>query len=707
MNLEPLLRPRSIAVVGASERPSLGRWMLESLATIGFAGEVYRVNPNYDEVFGQRCYRALTDLPAAPDVVMICVGRRHTLAMIEKAAEAGARAAVIYDGGFAEADSAGRNDQLRLVDVCRAAGIALCGPNCMGILNTAHRSSTFLQPVRDLASLVGNVGLIGQSGSICGSMLADVRRFGFSTVVSSGNEAIVTAAAYIDDMIDDDATRVIAAFIETIRDADRFVAALDRAAEAGKPVVILKAGRSARARAAITSHTGGLAGESRVFSEVLRAHRAIEVSNLEDFTEVLAAFQSKTPIRGPRTQIVTTSGGQAELIIDLAEETGLELRPLPDHLRKAIGDKLAVEVPDGNPFDAWGPGDAGASIPAVLDLLVESREVDAILFSSGDSMDNQPLGRPGRELGYAQMLAEKSRSSPIPLYLLTTRPGVVHSGQVEVLKQAGAALLTGPRQALTAIEKIATWRMFERTPRSPRPCPPLRWDDERTIINEYDAKRLLAEAGLPTVDEEKVSNRTQALESALRIGYPVVLKAVADHIPHKSDLGLVALDLRGPDDLAKAFDRLETIVSGVAGGAVEYVVQAFVSGGVELFAGVIRDPDFGLMLACGRGGIDIEQENDVAFRTLPLAQGDASAMIAELRASRKLEASRGRPAGDTAGLIACLEALSDFAVANAAWIAEIDVNPIKVGYEGQGCRVVDALIVTRRFGAAIEPGPGG
>lgn len=696
LSLDALLRPRSIAVVGASDRPSLGRWMLESLKAIGFAGDILLVNPNYTEVAGLRCYPSLDQLPAPPDVVTLCIGRKHVMTTMELAAEAGARAAVIYDGGFAEAGEDGRADQRRLVDLCRAADIALCGPNCMGVLNPIDRSTTFLQPVRDVAALQGSIALLAQSGSICGSMLADVRRFGFSLVVSSGNEAVVPAATYIDAMIDDPATRVIAAFIESVREPERFVAALDRAAAAGKPVVVLKVGRSQRARAAIQSHTGGLAGEARVFSEVLRAHRAIEVSNLEDLTEVVAALQARRHPAGNRTQIVTTSGGQSELIIDLADEAGHRLPPLPDALCRTIATMLATDVVDGNPLDAWGAGDAGASIPAILDLIIDSKSADAILFCSGDSMDNQPLGRPGREFGYAQMLADKARSSPIPLFLLSTRPGVLHSGQVDVLRRAGAALLCGPRQALSALSKIAAWTSFAEQPRAPTAIPALEWPAARMMLNEYDAKRLLACAAIPTVREELVHDLPGALSAAGRIGYPVVLKVAADDIPHKTDAGLVALDLRTSDDLARAFTDLEGRLRAIRASIDGYVVQSFVSRGLEFFAGVIDDPSFGLMLVCGRGGIDVERDSDIAFRRLPLAEREAETMIAELRAARLLEPSRGRPAADAAALARSLYALSDFAVTQRAHFAEIDINPIKVLSEGEGCIVVDALIVCRK-----------
>jgi acetate---CoA ligase (ADP-forming) len=266
INLDSLLKPRSVAILGASERPSLGQMIMESLSRIGFPGAVYPVNPKYETVFGHRCYASIAELPAGVDVLALCVNHTRIVEHLAAAAERGVRAAVIFDGGFAESGEEGERRQDELVALCRAAGIALCGPNCMGFVSPYARARVYIQQLRDPALLAGNVGLVSQSGSVCIGLLADCRRFGWSHVISSGNEAVLTAADFLDYLIDDPATRMIALFLESIRQPDQFVAGLDRAASRAKPVVVLKVGRSERARRAITSHTGGLAGEARVFS---------------------------------------------------------------------------------------------------------------------------------------------------------------------------------------------------------------------------------------------------------------------------------------------------------------------------------------------------------------------------------------------------------------------------------------------------------
>jgi acyl-CoA synthetase (NDP forming) len=456
VSLDPLLRPTSIAILGASERPSLGLSLILSAQRIGFAGKIYPINPKYPEILGHRCYPGIEALPEAPDVVAFCVGYTRILESFRPLAGKGAKAAAIFDGGFAERGEEGARLQSEIVGICREAGILLNGPNCMGVLNPATRSSIYIQELRDPAGLAGNVGLISQSGSICIGMVADIRRFGFSHVISSGNEALLGAADYMEALIDDPATKVIALFTETIREPERFVAALDRAADRGKPVVVLKVGRTERSRRAITSHTGGLAGESRVFSEVLKAHRAIQVEDMDELTEVLAVCQGERWPAGRRLSVVTASGGQAELVLDVATECGLELPPLPPESRKEAERVIGAITGDGNPLDAWGNGDFATDLPHALKVLDRTPTADVIVFCS-DSCDGQPMGSAERVVGYAGLLVDAASASRKPHYLMNTRPGVMHRDQADLLRAHGVAVIGGSRQGLGAIDKLATW----------------------------------------------------------------------------------------------------------------------------------------------------------------------------------------------------------------------------------------------------------
>jgi acetate---CoA ligase (ADP-forming) len=702
MQLDPLVKPRSVAIVGATDRVGPGRSVIESLGAIGFTGAIYPVNPKYQTVRNLVCYPSLTDLPEAPDVVVFSIRKPLLLEQVRLAVKRGARAAVIYDAGFAELGEEGARQQAEIADLCREAGMSMCGPNCMGILNPIARATTYKQTVMDTTGLAGNVGIVSQSGSVCIALLSDLRRYGVSLSVSAGNEAVTRTVDYLEYLIDDPATKVIATFTETVREPERYVAALDRAAAVGKPVLVLKVGRTERTQRAITSHTGGLAGESRVFSEVLRAHRAIEVSDLDEMSEVLAVCQGERWPRGRGISVITGSGGLAEMILDNATATGLDLPALLPAERAEAERVIGRITGDGNPFDAWGNGNYAVNLPHAMSVVRDSERIAAIVYCADTGNEGQ-LGHPGRVLENVNMLAESARRSHKPHYLMSSRPGVMNVRQARALREAGLVQIGGTRQGLGAIDRVGRYMMAQKPVRPSTNRSGLQLADVlaarpgRRTINEFDSKRLLSAFGAPITREFRVATIAEAASAARDLGYPVVLKALSDEIPHKTELGLVAVGLKNSDELAPAFaqlsERLDRLDPQPRDRA--FLVQEFVAVGIEVFAGVSRDPDFGLSLAFGMGGTAIEVERDFALRMLPLREGDAEAMIGETRGGALLGSVRGRPAADVKSIVACLEALADFAQCNADGLDEVDLNPIKALPEGGGCVVVDALIVAR------------
>ena len=706
MQLDPLVKPRSLAIVGATDRPgSPGRIVIEALGKLGFPGAIYPVNPKYATVLNHVCYPSLTDLPEAPDVVVFSIRNPLIPEQVRLAVKRGARAAVIYDSGFAELGEDGARLQAEIAGLCREAGMPVCGPNCMGILNPPARVTTYKQNVMETAGLAGNVGIVSQSGSVCIALLADLRRFGISLSVSAGNEAVTRTVDYLEYLIDDPATKVIATFTETVREPERYVAALDRAADLGKPVVVLKVGRSERTQKAITSHTGGLAGESRVFSEVLRAHRAIEVDDLDEMTEVLAVCQGTRWPRGPRISVVSGSGGLSELILDNATAIGLDLPPLTADEHSEAERVIGRITGDGNPFDAWGNGNYAVNLPHAMSVVDKSPRIDAIVYCA-DSSNEGHLGNPARVLENVQMLATAAEKSIKPYYLMSSRPGVMNSRQVKALREAGLVQIGGTRQGLAAIDRVGRYMTKPKPPRKPardassQLAELLAANPKRRTINEYDSKQLLAAGGMPVTREHRVTSIEAARQAARELGYPVVLKVLSDDIPHKTELGLLAVGLKDEAALANAFTQLHARIDQIDPRPTDigFLVQEFVGDGVEVFAGISRDPDFGLALAFGLGGTAIEVTRDFALRMLPLREGDAEAMIAESRAGAMLGSIRGRPAADVASLAVCLNALADFAQQNADVLAEVDLNPIKAlpqGSGGCGCVIVDALIVAK------------
>jgi acyl-CoA synthetase (NDP forming) len=698
MQLDPLVKPRSVAIVGATDRGGPGRAVMESLGAIGFTGPIYPVNPNYATVLNIKCYPTLMELPEAPDIVVFSIRNPLIPEQMRLAVKRGARAAVIYDSGFAELGAEGAKLQDEIAGLAREARMPVCGPNCMGILNPPARVTTYKQNVIEPNAIVGNVGIVSQSGSVCIALLSDLRRFGISLAVSAGNEAVTRTVDYLDYLIDDPNTKVIATFTETVREPERYVAALDRAADAGKPVVVIKVGRAERTQRAITSHTGGLAGSSRVFSELLRAHRAIEVSDLDEMTEVLAVCQGTRWPRGRGISVITGSGGLSELILDNATALDLDLPPLSQDERAEAQRVIGRTSGDGNPFDAWGNGNYAVNIPHAMSVVDKSERIDAICYCN-DASNDPVIGQPSRVFENTEMLIKAASTSSKPYYLFSTRSGVMNRKQVDAMRDAGLVVIGGTRQGLCALDRVGRWsQSLKPLHKGTTSLGALAEHRNRHTINEFDAKRLLAAYNIPTTREQRVETADQAAAAAGELGYPVVLKAVSDAIAHKTELGVVAVNLKSEDDLRRAYAqlnaRLDTLNPRPADAA--FLVQEFVRDGIEVFAGVSRDPDFGLSLAFGMGGIAIEVVRDFALRMLPLREGDAEAMIAETRGAALLEGIRGGEAADIESLAHCLYALGDFATHNAEHLAEIDLNPIKVLPKGRGCVVVDALIVTQQ-----------
>ncbi len=692
--LDRLLSPRSIAVVGATERPNApSRRLLETLKTMAFDGVIAPVHPSNATVLGLACYRSLADIPAEIDAAAFCVDEKLLPAVVGDAAAKGIRAGVIY-GGI-------RDPQVRaaVVKVARDNAMAICGPNCMGILNPASGSTLYLNMIADATRLRGNVALVTQSGSVAVGMLGDCRRYGFSHVVSCGDESVTTMDEYVDYLVDDAATGVIALFIETVRDVAGFTAALDRAAAARKPVVALKIGRSALAREAVVGHTGGIAGDGRIFSALMARHNGIEVTSVEEMTEVLAGFQSPRRPAGPRVGIVTASGGQVEMILDEAGGALFELPPLTESLKQEAAGVIGPVSGPGNPLDAWGSGDYTRTLAHGMDVMSRHPELDAVAMFS-DTNDGQPM-TPTR---YTDILLEASKRTHKPFYFLNTRSNLMRMETVEKFAGTGVGMLTGVRQGLGAIGRMGIWARRA----APTPAPAVADDTQaasgllaaalrpgRATIHEIDAKAILRELGLRAVDDHVVANAAEAAATAARIGYPVVLKVASDAIPHRSEHGLVHVGLKGPEALARAWDEQAARLAamGAVAAPVVHVVQPMAPAGTEVIVGVGRDPELGPYIAFGPGGVLVELLGGATVRPLPLRQGEAEAMVRGASIARLLDGYRGNGARDIGALVRLVERVAAFAWANRGAVREIDINPVFVGAAGSGCCVADALIV--------------
>lgn len=698
MNLDRLFAPRSIAIFGASDTPmSFGWRILSTLRGLGFPGEVYPINPKYEEVLGLKCYPDFAAVPEGIDAVAFCVNGSIVDEQFSKAAQRRIGSAAIYDAG-----PEGVVGLRRTRDIALEHAIPICGPNGMGTLSPATRSSLYSGTLANPARLSGNVGLITQSGAVAVGLLTDCRRFGFSHIASTGNETVVQTHDFLNYLVDDPSTRVVALFIESIRNLDGFVKALDRAASAHKPVVVLKVGQSDRGKRAALGHTGAVAGDGRAFSELLRRHRAIEVRELDELVEVLAACQSTRLPASPRIGHISASGGQVDLIHDVVHRCGYDLPELSERTRQQLAAEIGVVTPDGNPLDAWGNGDWQKNLPGALRLMDEEDGVDSIVFTS-DTFDDQPM-IPTR---YAPMVLEAAKASRKPHYFFNTRPGIFRQENADLFKGSGVAVIGGISQGLGAVHKLGVWAATKARPRVPRrltKAPDLAQAGAgRTSIHEGDAKCLFAAAGLPVVAERIVADRGGLSAASAATGFPCVLKVLSDEILHRSEHGLVRTGLGDLTQLEHAFDDMQgRLARMTVSRPPEFVVQTQASGVIELFAGVNVDPEIGPSLLVGPGGILVELLHDVAIRPLPLRDGDVEAMLAETKLGALLQGFRGHPPGDRAAVV---ETLYRFAELGELWgpqISEMEINPLIVRPQGEGCLVVDAIIVP-----AATPAAGG
>ncbi len=688
--LNALLNPKSIAVIGASADPNKtsGR-PVSYLIKHGFEGPIYPVNPKATEIQGLTCYNSVEALPQTPDVGLVLLSAKRSIDAVRSLSKLGCKAAVVLASGFGEAGEEGQRLQDELQEA--AGSMRLLGPNTIGLVNLTAGiplSASSALEVSDLPD--GHVAVVSQSGGILGALLSRAagRGVGLSSLISTSNEVDLEVSDFIDYLVDDDNTKVIALYLESLRNPLRFREAAIRARDAGKPLVVFKIGRSAAGASAASSHTGALAGEDRVYDAFFRDLGVIRANTFDEFLDIPAVLVAGRKLAGRRVAVLTSTGGAGTLIADSLGVTGFET-PAPDaqtaeKLRALQGDTPAAL--DRNPIDVTLAGLQPDLLREAIRTLLESDSYDALVVIIGSS----GLAMPDLVVGAIQDCLD-TNDKPVLAYVSPYAP--------DTLKRLNSAAIPGfssPESCSAVLEALHFngQPLLHSSSASGVELPDL--DGLSGAIDEAAAKALFRKAGIDVPESRVVKSRRQAEQAAAELGAPVVLKVLDAELLHKSDIGGVALHLN-EQSIGERFDTMVEEVASHAGHRPEaFLVEAMVGGGHELILGANRDA-LGTAILLGAGGVTAELFKDTTLCMLPdqggLSLEQAHAMMRKLTTWPLLEGYRGSVPRDTDALAQAIVNFSALVAAAGDRLVTSEINPLFVMPEGQGVVAADAVLV--------------
>lgn len=694
--LDAFFEADAVAVVGASDDVTkIGGRPVQLLRKYGYAGAVYPVNPKGGTIQGLPGYASVLDTPTAPALAILAVPAPAALQAVRDCAERGVRGVIVLSAGFAEAGPEGAALQAGMVRVAREHGMRLLGPNCLGAVNVANSLvGSFSIALEQSMPPAGQAGIVSQSGNIGSLTMRNMasRGLGVSRFIATGNEADVDVADGIAALAQDDATRIILCCMETCRHAGRLAAALEMARARNKPVIVLKIGATEQGQAAAASHTGALTGSDAVFDAVFRRHGVLRVRSFEELLDVGHAAALLGPERLPATDgvtLVAASGGFGIMMADAMVQAGMTLPPLAEATRALIREAVPTA-------GTHNPVDASAQMSARPDILLKM-----LSALQGDASGSTlvlllalSLYNPRLRGVYLEALSKIRASHPDRLLVIISQGPPDAVAEINAL---GIPVFPSIPAAATGMAGLVRLSRLAALPPAAAYGGPVEAVDPAVFRNEFHAKKALAAAGISVPREEVVASADEAVRSARATGYPVVLKIASEDIAHKTEIGGVALDLADDEAVRQAYGRImdNARTRAPAARLDGVLVAPMVRGGVELIAGVSRDPVFGPVVMVGFGGIYAEILKDVAVQVAPVSEEEALHMIRGLRMFPLLDGARGRPKADVAAAARTVARLSEFACRHAADVAEIDMNPILVRPEGEGVLVLDALMVPR------------
>jgi acetyltransferase len=696
VNLDKLLRPRVIAVIGASERGGFGgdtcRNILDYCKDLD---KVYFVNPRRDMVFGRKCYHTVSELPVDIDLAIICTPQAAVEDILREAARKGCGGAVVFASGYGECGGEGKAAQDRLTALCGALDIAVMGPNCAGFANYINDvyAFAFLTDKRDRT---GNIGLVSQSGQICLSAL-DLPCMGFSYLISSGNSANVKVEEYFEFLVDDPDTRVIVAYIEGVSKIDVFVRALRKAAEKRKPVVILKAGRSSKARQLSVSHTGSLAGSDGAVNAIFEKYGVMRAEDIQDLLGTAAMFSTLDRLPEPGLlAALNVSGGEAGVTADMGHLYGLPFAEISPEIRTGLAAMMPSYCTPNNPLDmtatiAYEPD----KLCEAIRLFMADKTVSAVMIDYTITQIITDMTVPCLVEGIAKAKSGSWCTKPI-LWL----PFVEHSRAPEYtakLRDLGVPVLPSGVYGVKSIRQLLDFVAYDPSQAAAMPAlPVLPRSGNRIPHSEYESRELLKAGGFNVGQYTLVRSPGELAAAAERLGFPLLIKIDSRDILHKSDVGGVILDLKTPGELAAAYDELlGRIRRNCPGAGINGVLIAkMLDAGVEFIIGMNNDPQFGPMLMAGLGGVFVEIFKDVRLFPAPVTREQALWHLKQLRGYKLLDGYRGMPRTDTGALADLLARVSDYVCRHRDDLLELDINPVFVYPEGEGVAIADALLIS-------------
>ena len=694
LGLDAFFKARSVAVVGASDDfTKIGGRPIQLMLKYGYAGEIYPINPKGGIIQGLQAYASVRDTPAAPELAILAVPVQATVQAVRDCAERGVKGVIILSTGFAEAGPEGAAVQAELVQIASSRGMRVLGPNCLGSVSVPEKLiGSFSIALEQSFPPAGHVGIVSQSGNIGSFTMRNMadRGLGVSRFIATGNEADVDVADGIAALVQDPATHIILCCMETCRNAERLTVALDMARQAGKPVIVLKIGSTEQGQAAAVSHTGALMGSDAVFDAVFARYGVLRVHSFEELLDVGHAAVLLGTERLPRNNAVTlvaASGGFGIMMADAMSKAGMTLPQLTETTKALI--REAVPTAGTN-----NPVDASAQMSARPDILLKM--LTALQSDANGStlvlMLALSLFNPRLRGVYLEALTKIRESHPDRLLVVISKGPADAVAELNALGIPVFASIPAAADGLSGLVKMGRLASLPAAPRYTGAVEPL---DPAVFRNEFNAKKALAAAGISVPKEELVNSADDAVRGAQAAGYPVVLKIVSEDIPHKTEIGGVALNLQDDSAVRQAYARLmdnarqhapQARLDGI-------LVAPMVRGGVELIAGVSRDPVFGPVVMVGLGGIYAEILKDVALQIAPVSEAEALGMIQSLKMFPLLDGARGQAQSDIKAAARTVARLSEFACRHANDIAEIDLNPIMVKPDGEGVLALDALIV--------------